>query len=47
MTKVADAIARADMPDLKDELGDLLLQVVYHSRIAQEAGQSEMLCEER
>lgn len=36
--EVADAIARADMPDLKDELGDLLLQVVYHSRIAQEAG---------
>ena len=36
--EVADAIARADMPDLKDELGDLLLQVVYHSQIAQEAG---------
>jgi nucleoside triphosphate diphosphatase len=36
--EVADAIARADMPDLKDELGDLLLQVVYHSRIAEEAG---------
>lgn len=37
--EVADAIARADMPDLKDELGDLLLQVVYHSQIASEAGQ--------
>ena len=36
--EVADVIARADMPDLKDELGDLLLQVVYHSRIAEEAG---------
>ncbi len=36
--EVADAIARADMPDLKDELGDLLLQVVYHSRIAEEGG---------
>jgi ATP diphosphatase len=36
--EVADAIARADMPDLKDELGDLLFQVVYHSQIAQEQG---------
>lgn len=36
--EVADAIERADMPDLKDELGDLLLQVVFHSRIAEEAG---------
>ena len=36
--EVADAIARNDMPDLKDELGDLLLQVVYHARIAEEAG---------
>ncbi|MDZ4843553.1 MAG: nucleoside triphosphate pyrophosphohydrolase [Hyphomicrobium aestuarii] len=36
--EVADAIARADLPDLKDELGDLLLQVVYHSRIAEEDG---------
>ena len=34
--EVADAIARADMGDLKDELGDLLLQVVYHARIAEE-----------
>ena len=36
--EVADAIERGDMADLKDELGDLLLQVVYHSRIAEEAG---------
>ena len=35
--EVADAIARADMADLKDELGDLLLQVVFHARIAEEA----------
>ena len=34
--EVADAIARGSMPELKDELGDLLLQVVYHARIAQE-----------
>ncbi|MFM9827414.1 MAG: nucleoside triphosphate pyrophosphohydrolase [Sphingomonas sp.] len=36
--EVADAIARDDMLDLKDELGDLLLQVVFHSRMAEEAG---------
>ena len=36
--EVADAIARGDMGDLKDELGDLLLQVVFHARIAEEAG---------
>ncbi len=36
--EVADAIARGDLADLKDELGDLLLQVVYHSRIAEEQG---------
>lgn len=35
--EVADAIERGDMDDLKDELGDLLLQVVYHARIAEEA----------
>ncbi len=35
--EVADAIRRRDMPDLKDELGDLLLQVVYHARMAEEA----------
>ena len=34
--EVADAIERGDMADLKDELGDLLLQVVYHARIAEE-----------
>lgn len=36
--EVADAIARDDMAALREELGDLLLQVVFHSRIAQEAG---------
>ena len=36
--EVADAIARGDLVDLREELGDLLLQVVYHSRIAEEAG---------
>lgn len=36
--EVADAIAREDMPDLKEELGDLLLQVVYHARMAEEQG---------
>ena len=36
--EVADAIERGDMADLKDELGDLLLQVVYHAQMAQEAG---------
>ncbi len=36
--EVADAIALGDMVGLKDELGDLLLQVVYHSQIAKEAG---------
>lgn len=36
--EVADAIARNDMPSLKDELGDLLLQVVFHARMAEEAG---------
>ena len=34
--EVADAIARGDFEDLKDELGDLLLQVVYHARMAEE-----------
>src|SRR4051812_10701465 len=34
--EVADAIARGDLPDLREELGDLLLQVVYHARMAQE-----------
>ena len=35
--EVADAIARGSMPELKDELGDLLLQVVFHARMAEEA----------
>ena len=34
--EVADAITRGDMVDLKDELGDLLLQVVFHARMAEE-----------
>lgn len=34
--EVSDAIARGDMKDLKEELGDLLLQVVFHARMAQE-----------
>jgi ATP diphosphatase len=34
--EVADAIARRDLADLRDELGDLLLQVVFHARMAQE-----------
>jgi len=37
--EVADAIARGDFDDLREELGDLLLQVVYHARMAQEAGE--------
>ena len=36
--EVADAIDRNDMGDLKDELGDLLLQVVFHAQMAQEQG---------
>ena len=36
--EVADAIARSDLDDLKDELGDLLLQVVFHARMAEEQG---------
>jgi ATP diphosphatase len=36
--EVADAIAHGDMAELADELGDLLLQVVYHARMAEEAG---------
>jgi nucleoside triphosphate diphosphatase len=35
--EVADAIKRQDFEDLRDELGDLLLQVVYHARMAEEA----------
>src|SRR5256885_15619266 len=36
--EVADAIARGDLTDLREELGDLLLQVVFHARMAQEQG---------
>ncbi len=36
--EVAEAIARSDMVDLREELGDLLLQVVYHARMAEETG---------
>ena len=36
--EVADAIQRGDIAELKDELGDLLLQVVFHARIAEEVG---------
>ena len=39
--EVADAIDRGDMGDLKDELGDLLLQVVFHAQMAQEQGAFE------
>ena len=37
--EVADAINRRNMSELKDELGDLLLQVVYHTQIAEELGE--------
>ena len=36
--EVADAIARGDMADLRDELGDLQLQIVFHARMAEEGG---------
>ena len=36
--EVVDAIARGNLADLKDELGDLLLQVVFHARMAEEQG---------
>jgi nucleoside triphosphate diphosphatase len=36
--EVADAIARSDLDDLREELGDLLLQVAYHARMAEEQG---------
>src|SRR6185295_2248161 len=35
--EVADAIERESLDDLRDELGDLLLQVVFHARMAEEA----------
>lgn len=40
--EVADAIARDDMAALKEELGDLLFQVILHSRIAEQAGHFEL-----
>lgn len=40
--EVVDAIARGDLDDLKDELGDLLLQVVFHAQLAQEQGAFEL-----
>jgi ATP diphosphatase len=40
--EVADAIERGDMADLREELGDLLLQVVYHAQLAAEAGAFDM-----
>lgn len=36
--EVADAVERGNLPDLKEELGDLLLQVVFHARMAEEQG---------
>ncbi|HSM29345.1 MAG TPA: nucleoside triphosphate pyrophosphohydrolase [Woeseiaceae bacterium] len=39
--EVADAIAREDMPALRDELGDLLFQVVFYARMASETGAFE------
>ncbi len=36
--EVADAVARGDINDIRDELGDLLFQVIFQSRIAEEAG---------
>ncbi len=40
--EVADAIARADMRALREELGDLLLQVVFHARIAEDLGHFDL-----
>ena len=40
--EVADAIARDDMDALADELGDLQLQVVFHARMAEEAGKFKL-----
>ena len=39
--EVADAVERGDFADLRDELGDLLLQVVFHARMAEEEGRFE------
>ena len=43
--EVADAITRKDLAALKDELGDLLFQVVFHARIAEEGGSALDLSE--
>ncbi len=40
--EVADAVANGDMAELKNELGDLLLQVVFHARMAEEAGHFDL-----
>ncbi len=40
--EVVDAIARGDMGDLREELGDLLLQVVFHARMAEEVGHFDL-----
>ena len=42
--EVADAIDRGDLDDLKDELGDLLFQVVFHARMAEEQGAFGFRC---
>ncbi len=42
--EVADAIDREDLPSLEDELGDLLFQVVFHARMAEEAGAFDFAC---
>jgi len=39
--EVSDAVSRGDMADLREELGDLLLQVVFHAQMAKEAGHFE------
>ena len=41
--EVADAIERGHLEDLRDELGDLLLQVVFHSQMARERGETGWL----
>jgi nucleoside triphosphate diphosphatase len=43
LEEVIEAIARDDMIDLQDELGDLLLQVVFHAQMAEEAGHFDFL----
>src|SRR6202453_3452194 len=41
--EVADAVERGDFADLRDEFGDLLLHVVFHARLAEEAGRFEFI----